>query len=304
MSMELIKPGVNIDFVGKMKYAMVLSAILILIGIGSMIYHGGFNLGIDFAGGSIIQVKFSKIVSADQIRESLKSTKLGNSTIQQFGKNEFLIRTNESFNDQKMLAANAEQPLTAAFGKDYEIRRVEVVGAKVSADFTRKAIIAVIFSWLAILIYVTWRFELRYAAGGILALVHDTLIVIGAVSVMNMEFTINILAVLIFVIGFSINDTIVTLDRIREIVKRNPKQKLGDIINLAINETLSRTILTSLTVFFTVLALYIFGGPVIRDFAFAMLIGTVIGTYSTIYIACTSVLLFENLQPAKTKRGK
>lgn len=304
MSMELIKPGVNIDFVGKMKYAIVLSAILILIGIGSIIYHGGFNLGIDFAGGSIIQVKFSKIVSADQIRESLKSTKLGNSTIQQFGKNEFLIRTNESFNDQKMLAANAEQPLTAAFGKDYEIRRVEVVGAKVSADFTRKAIIAVIFSWLAILIYVTWRFELRYAAGGILALVHDTLIVIGAVSVMNMEFTINILAVLIFVIGFSINDTIVTLDRIREIVKRNPKQKLGDIINLAINETLSRTILTSLTVFFTVLALYIFGGPVIRDFAFAMLIGTVIGTYSTIYIACTSVLLFENLQPAKTKRGK
>ncbi len=304
MSMELIKPGVNVDFVKYMKYAMAFSAILILMGIGSMIYHGGFNLGIDFAGGSIIQVKFSKIVSADQIRESLKSTKLGNSTIQQFGKNEFLIRTNESFNDQKMLAANAEQPLTAAFGKDYEIRRVEVVGAKVSADFTRKAIIAVIFSWLAILIYVTWRFELRYAAGGILALVHDTLIVIGAVSVMNMEFTINILAVLIFVIGFSINDTIVTLDRIREIVKRNPKQKLGDIINLAINETLSRTILTSLTVFFTVLALYIFGGPVIRDFAFAMLVGTVIGTYSTIYIACTSVLLFENLQPAKTKRGK
>ncbi|MEN6467451.1 MAG: protein translocase subunit SecF, partial [Smithella sp.] len=176
------------------------------------------------------------------------------------------------------------------------------VGSKVSADFTRKAIIAVIFSWLAILIYVTWRFEFRYAAGGILALVHDTLIVIGAVSVMNMEFTINILAVLVFVIGFSINDTIVTLDRIREIVKRNPKQKLGDIINLAINETLSRTILTSLTVFFTVLALYIFGGPVIRDFAFAMLVGTVVGTYSTVYIACTSVMLFEKWQPSRMKR--
>ncbi len=121
---------------------------------------------------------------------------------------------------------------------------------------------------------------------------------------MNMEFTINILAVLIFVIGFSINDTIVTLDRIREIVKRNPKQNLGDIINLAINETLSRTILTSLTVFFTVLALYIFGGPVIQDFAFAMLVGTVVGTYSTIYIACTSVLLFDNFQMARTSRTK
>ncbi len=304
MSMELIKPGINIDFVGKMKYAMAFSAILIIIGIGSVIFHGGFNLGIDFAGGSIIQVKFSKNVSADQIRESFKSTKLENSMIQQFGVNEFLIRTHETFSDQKMLAVNVEQPLGAAFGKDFEIRRVEVVGAKVSSDFRSKAIIAIILSWLAILIYVTWRFEFRYATGGILALVHDTLIVIGAVSILNMEFTINILAALVFVIGFSINDTIVTLDRIREIVKRNPKQKLGNIINLAINETLSRTILTSLTVFFTVLALYIFGGPVIRDFAFAMLVGTVIGTYSTIYIACTSVLFFDNLQLARIKRGK
>ncbi|MRR17490.1 MAG: protein translocase subunit SecF, partial [Deltaproteobacteria bacterium] len=301
---ELIKPGINIDFVGKMKYAMIFSAILLLIGIGSIIFHGGLNPGIDFAGGSIIQVKFAKNVSADQIRASLKSTKLENSTIQQFGVNEFLIRTSESFSDQKMLAANVQEPLSAAFNKDYEIRRVEVVGSKVGADFTRKAIIAVILSWLAILIYVTWRFEFRYAAGGILALIHDTLIVIGAVSIMDMEFTISIVAVLIFVIGFSINDTIVTLDRIREIVKRNPKQKLGDVINLAINETLSRTILTSLTVFLTLLALYIFGGAVIRDFAFAMLVGTVIGTYSTIYIACTSVLLFEKLQPSKLKRKR
>ncbi len=304
MSMELIKPGVNIDFVGKMKYAMMLSALLIIIGIGAIVYHGGLNLGIDFAGGSIIQVKFSKNVSADHIRSALKSTKLENSTIQQFGVNEFLIRTHESFSDQKMLDVNVKQPLSAMFSQDFEIRRVEVVGSKVSSDFSRKAIIAVIFSWLAILVYVTWRFEFRYAAGGILALVHDTLIVIGAVAFMNMEFTINILAVLVFVIGFSINDTIVTLDRIREIVKRNTNQKLGDIINLAINETLSRTILTSLTVFFTVLALYIFGGAVIRDFAFAMLIGTVVGTYSTIYIACTSVLFFENLQLAKMKRNK
>jgi len=298
----LIKPGINIDFVGKMKYAMAFSAILLLIGIGSIIFHGGLNPGIDFAGGSIIQIKFSKNISADQIRTALKSTKLENSTIQQFGANEFLIRTSESFSDQNVLAANLGQPLTAAFNKDYEVRRVEVVGSKVGADFTRKAIIAVILSWLAILIYVTWRFEFRYAMGGILALVHDTLIVIGAVSLMNMEFTISIVAVLIFVIGFSINDTIVTLDRIRENVKLNPKQKISDIINASINQTLSRTILTSLTVFLTLLALYIFGGAVIRDFAFAMLVGTVIGTYSTVYIACTSVLLFEKLQPSKLKR--
>lgn len=302
MSMELIKPGINIDFIRKTKYALAFSAILIIIGIGSVIYHDGFNLGIDFAGGSIIQVKFSKNVSADQIRTALQATKLENSTIQQFGVNEFLIRTHESFSDQKMLAANVEQPLTTAFSKDYEIRRVEVVGAKVSSDFRSKAIIAVVLSWLAILIYVTWRFEFRYAAGGILALVHDTLIVVGAISILNMEFSINILAALIFVIGFSINDTIVILDRIREIVKRDPKKKLSDIINMAINETLGRTILTSLTVFLTLLALYIFGGEVLRDFSFALLVGTVAGTYSTVYIACTSVLFFEKLQPSKLKR--
>jgi preprotein translocase subunit SecF len=304
MSMELIKPGTSLDFVGKMKYAAIFSAILIIIGIGSVIFHGGLNPGIDFAGGSIIQVKFSKNISADQIRTALKSTKLESSIIQQFGINEFLIRTSESFSDQKLLSANVEQPLSASFNKDYEIRRVEVVGSKVGADFKRKAIIAVILSWLAMLIYVGWRFEFRYAVGGILALVHDVIITMGAVSIMNMEFTISILASLIFIIGFSINDTIVTLDRIRENVKLNPKQKLRDIINLSINQTLSRTILTSLTVFFTVLALFIFGGAVIRDFAFAMLVGVVIGTYSSIYIACTIVLGFENIKTSKMTRNK
>jgi len=302
--MELIKPGINLDFVGKIKYAIIFSIILIIVSIGSVIYRGGLNPGIDFAGGSVIQVKFSSKVSADQIRAALKSTKLGSSTIQQFGTNEFLIRTSESFSDQKVLAANVEQPLTASFGKDFEIRRVEVVGSKVGADFKKKAIIAVILSWLAMLIYVGWRFEFRYGLGGIFALTHDITITIGAVSIMNMEFTISILAALVFIIGFSINDTIVVLDRVRENVKLNPRQQLGDVINMSINQTLSRTVLTSLTVFLTVLALYIFGGAVIHDFAFALLVGVVIGTYSSIYIACTIVLFFDNLQISKMKRKK
>jgi preprotein translocase subunit SecF len=203
-----------------------------------------------------------------------------------------------------MLALHVSEPLATSFGKDFEIRRVEVVGSKVGADFKRKAVIAVILSWLAMLIYVGWRFEFRYALGGIVALVHDVTITIGAVSIMNIEFTISILAALIFIIGFSINDTIVVLDRIRENVKLNPKQKLSDTINLSINQTLSRTILTSMTVFLTVLALYIFGGAVIHDFAFALLVGVVIGTYSSIYIACTIVLLFENIKIAKMKKAK
>ena len=300
--MQLIKPGINLDFVGKIKYAITFSVILIIVSIGSVIYHGGLNPGIDFAGGSVIQVKFSKNISADQIRGALKSTRLQNSTIQQFGTNEFLIRTSESFSDQTVLAANVEQPLAAAFSKDFEIRRVEVVGSKVGADFKRKAVIAVVLSWIAMLIYVGFRFEFRYGVGGIVALVHDVIITIGAVSIMNMEFTISILAALVFIIGFSINDTIVTLDRIRENVKLNPKRQLRETINLSINQTLSRTVLTSLTVFLTVLALYLFGGAVIRDFAFALLVGVVIGTYSSIYIACTIVLMFENLQISKTKR--
>ena len=304
MSMELIKPGIHLDFVGKMKYAIIFSVILAVIAIGSLIFHRGLNLGIDFAGGSIIQVKFQKAVSADQIRTALKSTKLESSIIQQFGVNEFLIRTHESFSDHNILAVNLEQPLTTAFNKDYEIRRVEVVGSKVGMDFQRKAIFAVIFSWIAMLIYITWRFEFRYALGGIIALVHDCLIVIGTVSILNMEFTISILAAIFFIIGFSINDTIVVLDRIRENVKLNPKQSLGDIINISVNQTLSRTILTSLTVFLTVLALYIFGGAVIHDLAFSLMVGVVFGTYSSVFISCPIVLLFENLQISKMKRKK
>jgi protein-export membrane protein, SecD/SecF family/protein-export membrane protein SecF len=299
-----IKPGIHIDFVGKMKYAIIFSVIVALIGIGSIIFHGGLNLGIDFAGGSIIQIKFSKNISADQIRTALKSTKLESSVIQQFGVNEFLIRTAESFHDQKLLDENVDKPLTTAFNKDYEIRRVEVVGSKVGADFQRKAIFAVILSWLAMLIYVGWRFEFRYGLGGIIALIHDVIIILGTVSILNMEFTITILAAVFFIIGFSINDTIVVLDRVRENVKLNPKKTLGDIINLSVNQTLSRTILTSLTVFLTVLALFFFGGAVIHDFALSLLVGVVFGTYSSVFISCPIVLLFENMKLSKMKRKK
>jgi preprotein translocase subunit SecF len=302
--MEFIKPGLKIDFVGKMKYAIIFSVILTIISIASVIIHGGLNLGIDFAGGSIIQVKFQKDISADKIREALKSTRLENSIIQQFGINEFLIRTSESFHDQKLLAENLETPLTTAFNKDYEIRRVEVVGAKVGMDFQRKAIFAVILSWLAMLVYIAWRFEFRYGLGGIIALIHDVVIIIGTISILKMEFTINILAAIFFIIGYSINDTIVVLDRIRENVKLNPRQKLADTINLSINQTLSRTILTSFTVFLTVIALYIWGGPVIHDLAFSLLVGVVFGTYSSVFISCPIVLFFENMQLSKLKRKK
>ena len=302
--MEFIKHSLKIDFVGKMKYAIIFSTILTIISIASVIFHGGLNPGIDFAGGSIIQVKFQKDMTAEKIRQALASTTLNNSIIQQFGPNEFLIRTAESLSDQKLMAENLQKPLTAAFSQDYEIRRVEIVGSKVGADFQRKAILAVILSWLAMLVYISWRFEFRYAVGGIIALVHDVVIVTGVISLMNMEFTISILAAIFFIIGYSINDTIVVLDRIRENVKLNPRQKLADTINQSVNQTLSRTILTSFTVFLTVTALYIWGGPVIHDLAFSLLVGVVFGTYSSIFISCPIVLLFENMQLSRLKGKK
>ncbi len=300
--MEFIKPGTNYDFVGKMKYAIIFSAVLILVSIVSVIIRGGLNLGIDFAGGTIVQVKFQKDIAADEIRTALKSTSLENSIIQHFGTNEFLIRTAESLHEQELFNENVQKPLTAAFQQDYEIRRVEVVGSKVGMDFQRKAIFAVLVSWLAMLIYIAWRFEFRYGLGGILAIIHDVLIIIGAVSILKIEFTISILAALFFIIGFSINDTIVVLDRIRENVKLHARRKLADLINLSINQTLSRTILTSLTVFLTVLSLYFFGGPVINDLSLALLVGVIVGTYSSIFIACTIVLYFENFQLTGMKR--
>jgi preprotein translocase subunit SecF len=302
--MEFIKHGLKIDFVGKMKYAIIFSTILTIISIASVIFHGGLNPGIDFAGGSIIQVKFQKDMTAEKIRQALASTTLNNSIIQQFGPNEFLIRTAESLSDQKLLAENLQKPLTTAFNQDYEIRRVEIVGSKVGADFQRKAILAVILSWLAMLIYISWRFEFRYAVGGIIALVHDVVIVTGVISLVKMEFSISILAAIFFIIGYSINDTIVVLDRIRENVKLNPRQKLADTINQSVNQTLSRTVLTSFTVFLTVIALYIWGGPVIHDLAFSLLVGVVFGTYSSIFISCPIVLLFENMQLSRLKGKK
>ncbi len=195
--------------------------------------------------------------------------------------------------------------MTTAFGKGaYEIRRIEMVGPKVGKDLTRKAILAIIFSWIGILIYVGVRFEFRYALGGIIALVHDVLITITFLSLFDKEFDLNIVAALLTIIGYSINDTIVIFDRIRENARKNIKMSLIDVINVSVNQTLSRTILTSLTVFMVLLVLFFFGGAVIHDFTFALLVGTVAGVYSTVFIASPIVLLFEKIKPIGAEEEK
>jgi preprotein translocase subunit SecF len=303
--MEFIKSGTNFDFVGKMKIALACSLALIIIGVASIVWHGGLNYGIDFAGGTLVQIKFQKEPSADAIRSAFKSIGLENSIIQSFGASEVVIRTAEFSSDQRGLSGKIEDALTAVYGKDsFEIRRVEVVGPKVGSDLTRKAILAIVFSWIGMLIYIAWRFEFRYAVGGILALVHDVVITVGVFSLLNKEFDLTIVAALLTIIGYSINDTIVVYDRIRENVRKNIKQSLADTINASINQTLSRTILTSFTVFLVVAVLFFFGGAVIHDFAFALLVGVVVGTYSSIFIASPIVLSFEKIKPSRIKRNK
>ena len=304
--MEFIKPGINFDFVGKMRIAFIISMVAILISIVSLVARGGPNWGIDFAGGTVIQVKFQKDVPIDGIRASLAPVQLAEVTIQQFGareENEYLIRTAESTEDLKGLSGRIEDSLSAAFGKGgFEVRRVEVVGPKVGRDLTQKGIMAVVFSWIAMLAYIAWRFEFRFAVGGILALVHDTIITIGVFSLLNLEFSLVIVAALLTIIGYSINDTIVIYDRVRENMRKNIRQELGQVINASINQTLSRTILTVLTVVLVLASILLFGGAVIFDFAFAILVGVIVGTYSSIFIASPVVLAWEKASPARRKR--
>ena len=302
--MEIFKKLTNVNFVGSMKYAFTISLIAITISIASVIWHGGLNYGIDFAGGTLVQVKFQKETTTEKLRSALKPINLESSIIQQFGPQEFVIRTTLLSSDVKGLSVRIEEALNVAFGKNsFDVQRFEVVGPKVGRDLTNKAIMAIVFSWIAMLIYIAWRFEFRYALGGILALVHDVIITVGALSLLNKEFTLTIVAALLTIIGYSINDTIVIFDRIRENMRKGVKKDLKELINISVNETLSRTIITNFTVFMVLIALFSLGGEVIHDFAFAMLVGSVAGTYSTIYVASPVVLVWEKIKPSKIKKS-
>jgi preprotein translocase subunit SecF len=303
--MEIIKEETHINFVRMMKPAVLASIAVIVIGIASLIWHGGPNFGIDFAGGTLIQIKFQKVTPTEKIRDAFTSMGFEGSIIQDFGPNEVIVRTAESGADAKELTSRVEEALSTAFGKGaYELRRIELVGPKVGKDLTRKALLAILFSWIGILVYVGVRFEFRYALGGIVALIHDVLITITFLSLFNKEFDLNIVAALLTIIGYSINDTIVIFDRIRENSRKNIRMPLMDIINTSVNQTLSRTLLTSLTVFVVLVVLFLFGGNVIHDFTFALLVGTVAGTYSSVFIASPIVLLFERIKPTGLKRKK
>jgi preprotein translocase subunit SecF len=294
--MDLIKPGTTIDFVRYSKPAALFSLSLILIGVISYFSRGGLNYGVDFVGGTIVQVRFTQPTNIVDIREALVTTDVGNVTVQDFGQgaNEFLIRIPIIEEGAPDLPGQIRQGLANKFGElAFEVRRVETVGPKVGSDLRRKALLAVAFSTLFMGVYVAARFEPRFGIGAAVALLHDVLITVGALSLMNMEFDLTVVAALLTVVGFSVNDTVVICDRIRENMRKLRRERLAEIINRSINETLSRTIITNGTAILVVIVLLFLGGDVIHAFAFALLVGFIAGTYSTIYVASPIVLLWE-----------
>ncbi|MCF6264943.1 MAG: protein translocase subunit SecF [Desulfuromusa sp.] len=302
--MQLIKPDINIDFVGKRKIAMIISIALILIGLASLVVKGGPNYGIDFAGGTLVQVQFAQPTDATAIKKALKGLDLGSVVVQRFGdnQNEFLIRVEQSTAELQGLSVQIQKALGQTYEKgDVDIRRVEMVGPQVGKDLRNKGLKAIFYAMLGLLAYISWRFEFRFAVGAIVALVHDVMITLGAFSLFDKEIDLPIIAAFLAIIGYSLNDTIIVYDRIRENTGKHNKESFPFIINRSINETLSRTLLTSGTTLLVVLALFVLGGGVIHNFAFAMLVGVLIGTYSSIFVASPILIFWEQKNKAKAK---
>ncbi len=300
--MQLIKPDTNFDFINKRKLAMIVSAVLILIGLASLVVKGGPNYGIDFAGGTLVQVKFTSDTDAAQIKQALDGLDLGNPVVQRFGdgRDEFLIRVEKSSGELQGLSAQMLQALEEKYEQgNVEIRRVEMVGPQVGKDLRSKGLKAIFYAMLGILVYISWRFEFRFAVGAIIALVHDVLITLGMFSLFGKEIDLPIIAAFLAIIGYSLNDTIIVYDRIRENLGKHHKESFPFIVNRSVNETLSRTLLTSGTTLLVVLALFVLGGGVIHNFAFAMLVGVLVGTYSSIFVASPVLIFWEERKAAK-----
>jgi len=296
--MELIRPGTRIDFIGYRKYAYMVSGILIGIGLISIFFLRGLNFGIDFSGGLELQVAFPVQVKTEDLRKNLDELGFRDARIQSVANvkgTEFLIRLMKISNDPKQSElAKIQNKLYAVYGKDkVDIRRAEVVGSEVSKDLKQKGFLACLYACIGLLVFIWWRFELSFAIGAILSLVHDITLTVGMFSITGKEISLTVIAALLTLLGYSLCDTIVVFDRIRENMKKQAgtSYDLAGLMSDSVSQTLSRTILTSLTVFIVVLCLYIMGGEVIQGFAFAMLIGVITGTYSSIYIAAPFVLL-------------
>ena len=292
----------NIDFLSQRRFGFVISSSFILAGIVSLMLQGGPLLSIDFTGGTLVQMRFEEAPDIAKVRSALEALDMGIGEVQTFGTpNEILVRLQLSQNAEN-LTSELKAALQAQFpGQSIDFRRVETVGPKIGSELQGKAFFAVFTAIIGILIYISIRFELKFAIGAIAALIHDVLITLGIFSILNYEISLAIIAAFLTIVGYSLNDTIVVFDRVRENLKllKNIDQKT--IFNKSINESLSRTIITSLTTFAVVFILYTAGGEVIRYFAFAMIVGVIVGTYSSIYVASPVVFLWHQRTISQSK---
>lgn len=292
--MEFFKAREPFNFMGWVKPIFTFSFLVSVLAV-YLIFSKGFIFGIDFAGGTVVQVKYDRPVQIDSVREKLSSTQFASAGIQEFGSpEEIVLRLQNTSGD---VTKDTAQLVTEALNGtgNFEIRRVDMVGPKVGKELQTQGAIALMVSVIGILLYVAFRFEWRFAVAAIIALVHDVLITAGMVSLFEVEFDLTVLAALLTILGFSINDTIVIFDRIRETVrdsKEGAKYDMAKIINESVTNTLSRTILTVATLFFVVLTLFIYGGEIIHGFSFAMLIGVIFGAYSSIFVASPFLIWF------------
>jgi preprotein translocase subunit SecF len=292
--MRILKSGQRIDFMSKRQIAAIASLVLIVVAIGAIVLRG-LDLGIDFTGGTLIEVGYTQPADLEAVRTALEASGHGDSSVQQFGTSrDVLIRLgggDAEGDDSARLSNEVFAALSEAADNQVELRRVEFVGPQVGDELTEDGALAVLVALIAILMYVAMRFEWRFAVGSVVALVHDVIITVGLFALLQIEFDLPVLAAILAVIGYSLNDTIVVFDRIRENFRKMRKGTAVEIVNRSLNETLSRTLVTSLTTLLVLLALFFLGGEIIHGFAFALLVGVLIGTYSSIYVASTAILM-------------
>ncbi|MBI1362660.1 MAG: protein translocase subunit SecF [Proteobacteria bacterium] len=304
MRFKLVPDQTNFDFM-RLKWACLVLSVLMFVGTFVSLFAQGLNYGIDFAGGTLVQLKTEKVVDIADIRNSLKSQGWVGLVIQEYGApDEILIRIPGDL-EKGQSAVMAEKVRSALDGltKGTTVRRVEYVGPQIGAELKKRGLTAILLSCLAIVIYVSLRFEFRFGVAAVVALVHDVLLTVGVFSFLQKEITMPVLAAVLTIIGYSLNDTIVVFDRVRENMRRYKRKELSDVLNLSVNEMLNRTIMMTLTTLVVLVALFVWGGEVIHDFAFALLFGVLVGTYSSTYIAAPVVLWMQRFNFGAEGKG-
>ena len=283
----------NINFVSKFKNANIISIIFFILSL-FLITFKGLNYGIDFKGGTLIELRTESSINASSIRDSLNSMDLGDVNVKKFGKEgDYLIKVEQKNTNNSKLIPEIKKKLSDNLNADIDFRRVENVGPKVSTELLESSVIAISLALAAMLFYIWVRFEWQFSVGSIIALFHDVIITLGIFSILSLEINLSIIAAVLTIVGYSMNDTVVIYDRIRENLYKYNKISISDIANLSINETLARTIITSVTTLLALLSIYILGGEILRGFSFAMILGVLIGTYSSIFVASPILKFFK-----------